>query len=197
MWETPNLLNRTDRKVTVISCGRSSTQHTWWCWDLMMLSIQTLKEDFQQTHRVHREQDWMHLWRCDPIGSDYSDTELWGWVQYREQMLQHASTAWNGIDMSSWRKRSSQIRRPDNVEIRRGKLKQWRDAWDLYYAQGMLDYCWSHLESGMDPTSISSASEEDWTQTMQKILRQDKVSLGTLHILKMHQQCIEGLHRRQ
>ena len=89
------------------------------------------------------------------------------------------------------------IRRSDNVEIRHGKLKQWRDAWDLYYAQGMLDFCWSHLESGMNPTSISSASEEDRTQTMRTILRQDEVSLGTSYILKMHQQCIEALYRRQ
>jgi hypothetical protein len=44
---------------------------------------------------------------------------------------------------------------------------------------------------------LSSASEENWTQTMLKILRQDKVSLGTWYILKMHQQCIEALHRRQ
>ncbi len=39
--------------------------------------------------------------------------------------------------------------------------------------------------------SISSASEGNPTRIMQKILRQDAVSLGMLYILKMHQQCIE------
>ncbi len=70
-------------------------------------------------------------------------------------------------------------------------LKQWRDAWDLSYAQGRQDFCRTHLQSGMDPMSISSASEGDQTRTMQRIIRQDVVSLGTLYNLKMPQLCIE------
>jgi hypothetical protein len=42
----------------------------------------------------------------------------------------------------------------------------------------------------------SSTSEGNLTRTMQRILRQDAVSLGMLYILKMHQRCIEVQHRR-
>jgi hypothetical protein len=95
-------------------------------------------------------------------------------------MLQHASTAWNSLDASNRRQRSSQCNQSDNVEIRHGKayvsdavfktrhstgslgLGTIHDAWELEDAQRnvqMHEICLMHKRCR---TSIETILKVGW-----------------------------------